>query len=110
MFNFIMTALLVAVSVTIGKVMEAQSSFLSGSFLFFTIASLLIGNLIIIRLKFGQWRVDNDWIYFPVVLFMFFSLWLWVRVWDAAFVLVGGFALYLWLDHINERLRSSRDK
>lgn len=106
--NFITTALLVAVSVAIGKILEAQGGFWSGSFLFFATAFMLIGSRILIRFKFGQWRLDNDWIYFPVVLFLLFSLWLWLRIWDAAFVLAGGFALYLWLDNINERLKSSR--
>jgi hypothetical protein len=105
--NFFITFFLVATSVAIGKIVDAQGLYWSGSFLFITIIFMLIGNRLIIRIQSGEWKAPNEWLYFPLYLLILVGLWLWVRVWDVAFIVIGGFAFYFWLDHLRDRLEMS---
>lgn len=97
-------AILLAVSVAVGKVVEGQGAFWAGSFLFTTLALFLLGFRIAIRAKSGEWMTDSEWLYFPLYILLLVALWLWVRAWDAAFVIVGGLTIYLWLDYLRGQL------
>lgn len=100
-------AVLFGISVAIGKVAETQGEFWEGSFLFLTLLLFLLGFRIVVRLKFGEWATENEWMYFPLYILLLAALWLWVRVWDAAFVFAGGFAIFIWLDYLRERLKAN---
>lgn len=104
MFRLYM-AILLAVSVAIGKVVETQGDFWAGSFLFLTLAIFLLIFRVAIRLKSGEWVTASEWLYFPLYVLLLTGLWLWVRAWDAAFVVAGGFAIFLWLDYLRVQLK-----
>jgi hypothetical protein len=103
MFRLCMT-IVFAASFTLGKVAEAQGPDWDGSFLFITSVIFALGFRVAIRVQSGAWVTDNEWLYFPLYLLFLVGLWLWVRAWDAAFVVVGGFALYLWIDYLRGQL------
>src|SRR5687767_4965472 len=100
-------AVLLAVSLAIGKSVESQGAFWEGSSLFVTLVLFLLGFRIAVRWNSGKWLNENEWLYFPFYVLLLAALWLWVRVWDTGFVVVGGFAIYLWLDYLRERLKAN---
>jgi len=83
--NFFVTAFLVAISAAIGKIVDAQGEPWSGSFLFIALLFMLVGNRLIIRFQSGEWKLNNEWLYFPLYVLLLVGLWLWVRAWDAAY-------------------------
>lgn len=101
--NFLSLILRLGLPISIGKIADGLGGVWDGSFVFISITLIIIDVLFRIR-KYNFREFYIDLLYFPFIIFWFFSLWHWIRIGDLFFIITGGVAIYIWLELLRARI------
>lgn len=91
------TVLVGAVAILLGQAVDQQGGLWSQSGMFFTLLTFGILFRVIWKIKFDEWKLSHEWIFFTSTIFLLFSLWWWIDRWDIVFLIMGIAALLGWL-------------